>query len=79
MIHESGESLTKYPDDDQVWLVKSVGLVLGPFSFVELVQAIKERRVALLDEISTPFSRWGFVQENPRLGELARKTGRIIR
>ncbi len=64
--------MVKYADYDQVWLVKSAGLVLGPFSFIELTQALKERRVALLDEIRTPTSRWGFVRENAQLSELVK-------
>ncbi len=64
--------MAKYAEYDQVWLVKSAGLVLGPFSFVELTQALKDKSVSLLDEVRTPSTRWGFVRETPQLTELVK-------
>jgi tetratricopeptide (TPR) repeat protein len=64
--------LAKYAEYDQVWIVKSAGLVLGPFSFVELTQALKDKTVSLLDEVRTPTTRWGFVRETPQLTELVK-------
>ena len=64
--------LVKNLNYDQIWLVKSAGLVLGPFSLIELTSALKDHRVALLDEVRTPDTRWGFIRENRQLAELVR-------
>ncbi len=64
--------MVQYSDQDQVWLVKSANVILGPFSLIQLTQALKERRVSLLDEVRTPSDRWAFIRENTRLSELVR-------
>jgi len=53
--------------NEQIWLVKSSGVVRGPFHFIELIDEIKKRNVAILDEVRTPKSRWKFIREQREL------------
>ena len=51
-------------------MVKSAGLVLGPFTVAELADAIQTRQVLLLDEVKGPNLRWKFLREQSELAEV---------
>jgi Tfp pilus assembly protein PilF len=50
---------------DKVWLVKSSGKVLGPYSIEEILFLLERRKVSIIDEIRSPRKRWGFIREDP--------------
>jgi tetratricopeptide (TPR) repeat protein len=50
-----------------LWLVKSGDQILGPFTHDELVAKICNRDIAIIDEVSSPESRWRYVRDEPRL------------
>lgn len=58
---------------DERWLVKSSGRVLGPFSLDDLIQHLRARTLSVLDEIREPNTRWGFIRENALLREVVRQ------
>ena len=64
--------MSKYNEFEQVWMVKSAGMVLGPFSRSELTEAVRSRHVSILDEVRTPSDRWKFLREFPELVELVK-------
>ncbi len=49
---------------EKTWLVKSSGMILGPYSIAELFEALKEKKVSLIDEVRSPESRWAFIREH---------------
>jgi hypothetical protein len=53
--------------EKQVWLVKSLGHILGPYTTEELEQALRSQKVTLIDEVKKPKSRWKFIRETPEL------------
>lgn len=57
---------------EQIWLVKSSGVVRGPFSFIQLIGEIKNRNIAILDEVRTPRTRWNFVREQKELSDIVK-------
>lgn len=59
--------------DERKWLVKSSGAILGPFSFNEIASYIKSKKVALIDEIRTPDSRWMFIREHKQFAEIVQQ------
>jgi tetratricopeptide (TPR) repeat protein len=59
--------------NEKVWLVKSAGQVLGPYSWLELADSIGSRQISLIDEVRDPWSRWGFVREHAQLKDLVNK------
>ncbi|GIL18431.1 MAG: hypothetical protein BroJett040_21820 [Oligoflexia bacterium] len=64
--------MAAYSDYEQVWLIKTAGVVLGPFSLIEVIQGIQDRRISILDEVRSPTTRWGFVREHPQLSEIVK-------
>jgi len=54
----------------KVWLVKSAGLILGPYTMDELIEAIKQRQVSIIDEVRDPHSRWSFVREHAQFSHV---------
>lgn len=64
---------TNVKPDEKVWLVKSAGIVLGPYSWFDLVKVITSRQISLIDEIRDPWSRWGFIRENSQMQEIVKK------
>ena len=50
-----------------MWLVKSGGIVTGPFSIQELVAKIDTKEVVAHDEVMSPLSSWKYVREQPEL------------
>ncbi len=45
-------------------LVKSSGVVIGPFRFDEIVEQLKSKKIALIDEVRSPNERWTFIREH---------------
>lgn len=62
--------MSTYGEFDQIWMVKSAGMVLGPFTIAELGEALRSRRVSVLDEVKTPNKRWNYAREYPELAEI---------
>ena len=56
--------------EKKVWLVKSAGRILGPYSIVALKEKLKARKISILDEIRTPTSRWDLIRNQKQLGDL---------
>ncbi len=46
-----------------LWLVKSGGRILGPFSREEVVAKLKSKELVLLDEVAQPLRRWRYVRD----------------
>lgn len=57
-------------DNNRVWLVKSSGMIMGPFSMEEVIKSLEERRVSIIDEIRSPSSRWSFIREHAKFKEI---------
>jgi len=55
---------------DKIWLVRSSGRILGPYSFNEVAQLVGSHEVSILDEIRDPESRWNFVREHKKFAKL---------
>lgn len=47
------------------WLIKSEGEVLGPFSYDQVIDQLKKKKISLIDEIRDPETRWLYIRENP--------------
>ena len=52
------------------WLVRSSGIILGPYSLEEMIQALSEKRIAIIDEVRSPSSRWSFIREHPEFANV---------
>lgn len=50
---------------EKKWIVKSSGAILGPFHLEELIQALSEKRITIIDEVRSPDKRWVFIREHP--------------
>jgi Flp pilus assembly protein TadD len=50
--------------------VKSSGVILGPYTRDELVEALKLKTVTIIDEIRDPGSRWGFIREHAEFSQV---------
>jgi tetratricopeptide (TPR) repeat protein len=57
---------------EKKWLIKSSGMISGPFSFDEIVEQLKVRKVAMIDEVRSPDSRWLFIRENKIFADVVR-------
>gem|GEM_PF-5285908 len=62
-----------YSEFDQVWLVRSAGMVLGPFSISELRDALRSKQISILDEVRTPKERWNFIREFKDLAAIVKE------
>lgn len=56
---ESGQQQTA------VWLVKSGGRILGPYTENELCAKIRNREFLVIDEVTLPMSRWRVIRDEP--------------
>jgi tetratricopeptide (TPR) repeat protein len=56
-----------------MWLVKSGGVVLGPFDRDTLIQMIQTKEVVLHDEVMAPAQRWHYVREEPAFAAAVEK------
>ncbi|MBX7232494.1 MAG: tetratricopeptide repeat protein [Bdellovibrionales bacterium] len=50
--------------EQRIWLVKSSGRILGPYSLNEMAQLLKEKEVLSIDEVSEPFRRWQLIRDH---------------
>lgn len=55
------------------WLVKSSGMILGPYTIDEIAKDLQSRKVALIDEVRSPDSRWMFIREHSEFAEIVQK------
>lgn len=55
---------------DHIWLVRSSGKVVGPYSANEIIRKIRARELSLLDEAGAPQSRWFMLRDHPVLKQL---------
>lgn len=58
----SGESGQKQA---AVWLVKSGGRILGPYTEEDLCAKIRSREFLVIDEVTLPMSRWRVIRDEP--------------
>lgn len=56
--------------NERNWLIKSAGLILGPLSFEEVIQSLKDKKISLTDEIRSPEGRWSFIREHRQFAEV---------
>jgi tetratricopeptide (TPR) repeat protein len=63
-------------ETEKVWLIKSSGLILGPFSIRDVTQGLRERKFSILDEIRSPERRWTFVREHALLKDVVSRLRR---
>jgi tetratricopeptide (TPR) repeat protein len=57
-------------NQDKIWLVKSAGVILGPYTLDELTEALQQRHVTIIDEVKDACGRWSFVREHPRFAQI---------
>lgn len=57
-------------NSEKKWLIKSAGLILGPFSIDDVIQHLKDQKISPTDEIRSPEGRWSFVREHRQLIEV---------
>lgn len=51
--------------DESVWLIKSSGLILGPYTKDQVMESLRSREFGILDEASLPGQRWRSIREQP--------------
>lgn len=51
-------------ENDKKWLVKSANRVLGPFSLSEVIERVREKQIAIIDEVRTPEQRWTYIRDS---------------
>jgi tetratricopeptide (TPR) repeat protein len=61
---------------EHIWLVKSGDRVTGPFTTEELKTKIRSKEVVVIDEISSPVSRWRYVRDEPTFGAVVEEIRR---
>jgi tetratricopeptide (TPR) repeat protein len=52
---------------EAIWLVKSGEQILGPYTLTELEQKLRNREVVVIDEVTTPLSRWRYIRDDKTL------------
>lgn len=62
----------KPQDQQRNWLIKSSTRILGPFTFIEVVEQLRSKQISIIDEIRQPQGRWAYVRENPRFLEVVK-------
>ncbi|GEM_PF-2378352 len=50
--------------EKHIWLVKSSGRLLGPFSVYEIIAHVHSQSLSLIDEMKRPDSGWNFVRDH---------------
>lgn len=55
---------------DTSWLVKSSGVILGPYSLEQVIQGLSEKRIAIIDEVKSPTTRWKFIREHSQFANI---------
>lgn len=59
-----------------VWLVKSGGKILGPYTESELCAKIRSREVLVIDEVTLPMSRWRVIRDEPAFAAVVEEVRR---
>jgi hypothetical protein len=49
--------------DDSIWLVKSGGRILGPFTQAAIARQIEDKEISMVDEVMEPFRRWHMIRD----------------
>ncbi|MEQ1722337.1 MAG: hypothetical protein ABL930_04120, partial [Pseudobdellovibrio sp.] len=49
---------------EKKWLVKSENKILGPYNFDQVVDLIRKKQIALIDEVRDTEIRWLYIREN---------------
>lgn len=49
--------------DDEIWLIRSNGHILGPFTQKKVEELLREREIMILDEACRPFKIWRPINE----------------
>ncbi len=57
------DELKDHSSSEQVWLAKSSGVLMGPYSKSQLVDLLSKKEISIIDEIRSPSSRWTFIRE----------------
>lgn len=52
------------------WLIRSGGIITGPFNKSQIKQLIQEKEVLLHNEVGEPFGRWFMVQHHPQFAKV---------
>lgn len=60
-------------DNQRQWLVKSSGIILGPFTREEVGQELLSKKIALIDEVRSADSRWLFIREHRQFTDIVQK------
>ena len=60
-------------DINRKWLVKTSGRVIGPYRQEEILQLLLDKRIAPIDEIKGPETRWVFLREHTQFREIIQK------
>lgn len=50
-------------EENKLWLVKSGERLSGPFTTDEMLERIRSKDIAIIDEVSAPESRWHYVRD----------------
>lgn len=61
--------------NEQKWLIKSSGRLLGPLSISEVVAHLKQQTITVIDEIRSPSDRWIFIREHSDVMAIVRELG----
>lgn len=56
--------------DASIWLVKSSGRVIGPYSQNEIVEMIRTKDIVVIDEVCEPVRRWQILRDHPSFEEI---------
>lgn len=56
--------------DDAIWLVRSGGRILGPFTPADIGRLVRQKEISLVDEASPPFRRWLMIRQIPAFSSL---------
>lgn len=62
--------MIEMPKNDSLWLVKSSGRILGPFTTAKIADLLRTREISVLDEIAPPLRRWQTIQYHDELRDV---------
>ena len=71
-----GSRISAFKRDEEVWLVKSGDRIVGPFSTDEIINKVRNREIAVIDEVIAPLSRWKYVRDEPEFAGVVEETRR---
>lgn len=64
------DELKENNSSEQVWLAKSSGVIMGPYSKSQLIDLLSKKEISIIDEIRSPQSRWGFIREKEEFRDI---------